>query len=113
MSGVTEGQSCLVPLDRPGFLFLLENFRQRREQLLCRIRLREEGFYSGAGRFSGLFVGGQPTGCDDPDLRVKLLQGTNRRRAIHERHHHVSQHDFDLIFMLDVKGYGLRAVTRC
>ena len=47
---------------------------------------------------------------DDLDLRVNIPQRPDRGRAIHERHHHVGQHESDVRPAGGKEGNGLRAV---
>ena len=79
----------------PGSKRLRHCFQQR----LCVVRFGQKCFDAELGEVGGVYRVGQTAAGDNADLRVQFSQGANGHRAVHHGHHHIRDHDADLVFV--------------
>ena len=78
----------------------MQHIRKSLEQSFGGIGFGEEDEDTFERGLAGTMSGSQTTRGDDADLGIHSLQRANRRGAVHERHHHVSQHDCNFVELM-------------
>src|ERR1044072_5502864 len=93
-------------------LLLAKNVGQGLEKFFGGVGFVEEDRDAFQRSFAGAMSGSKATRCDDSYFRIHALEGANRRQAVHEWHHHVSQNNCDLVLLVSVECEGFGAVAR-